>query len=702
MKEAPAISPRLERGSPTRLGAHYDGGGTNFAVFSENADQVFLCLFSPDGTKEVLRIPLPERTGAVWHGYVPDLKPGARYGYRAAGPYAPEQGHRFNPNKLLIDPYTREFFGVFTDNSATFGYQSVSLDADMSFDDRDSAPYVAKSVVSDPDLFAMDGQPLCRSWEDTVIYEAHVKGLTKMHPDITEPLRGTFDGLATPAVLEHLTKLGITAIELLPVQTVKSEGALRARGLTNYWGYNTVGFFAPEPRYFGPAGITGFRAMVDRFHAAGIEVILDVVYNHSAEGDHLGPTLSFRGLDNAAYYRLQDDNPRYYVNDTGCGNTLNVGHPFVTRMILDSLRFWVQATGIDGFRFDLATTLGRTAQGFDRHSGFLNAVRQDPVLSEVKLIAEPWDIGPDGYQLGNFPAKWAEWNDEYRDTVRRFWRGDDHGAQDLGSALLGTARVFDHHGRRVWSSVNYAASHDGFTLADTTRYVARHNLANGENNQDGHHANYSDNFGVEGQSDNPDVIAARARRQRNMLATVFLSQGTPMLLAGDEGGNTQDGNNNTYCQDTEASWIDWATLDPDLIAFTSAVSAFRKTHPVLRQSRFLHGSIRDTDGQKDVEWLDFQGAALNWTAPDLSQLCLLLRGNAEDTAGKTLKDEVYLAFNRSDRDGVLHLPDRLPRLWYRHIDSSVARQVPVRIDTPEVHVPAASVSAFSLAQDDQP
>ena len=693
-----SVSVQLEPGRPNRLGAHFDGGGVNFAVFSENASQVFLCLFSADGKREERRIPLPERTGAVWHGYLPGLQPGAIYGYRAEGRFAPHEGHRFNVNKLLLDPYTHELHGVFTDHAATFGHHWDAPDADLSFDTRDSAPYVAKSVVSDPALFPRDGTPLGRDWHETFIYEAHVRGATQLHPDVPEATRGTFDGLATPQMLDHLTNLGVTAIELLPVQAIKSEGALGARGLVNYWGYNTVGFFAPEPRYTGPSGIAGFRAMVDRFHDAGIEVILDVVYNHSAEGDHLGPTLSFRGLDNASYYRLQADHPRYYVNDTGCGNTLNVNHPFVMRMILDSLRFWVEAMGVDGFRFDLATTLSRGPVGFDRHSAFLNALRQDPVLSGVKLIAEPWDIGPEGYQLGQFPAKFSEWNDSYRDSVRRFWRGDTKGAQDLGASLLGSAPIFDQRGRRVWSTINYAASHDGFTLADTTRYLQRHNHANGEDNRDGHHANFSDNFGVEGESSDPKIKAARLQRHRNMLATVFLSQGTPMLLAGDEGGHSQNGNNNCYCQDNATSWIDWASLDPELIDFTAHVSAYRHAHPVLRQTNFLHGVTRTSDGQPDVEWRAFDGARLDWSDPEMKSLCLHLRGNAERQAGVDLMDEVFIAINRSDKDLALVLPDA-DGTWRRGIDTSVMQQSAMEITTTTVSIPAHSVSAFSLIRE---
>lgn len=690
------VSTRMEPGSPHRLGAHFDGGGTNFAVFSQNGEQVYLCLYAADGTQEEQRLPLPERTGAIWHGYLPGLRPGARYGYRVAGPFDPNRGHRFNINKLLLDPYTREVHGRYSAHEATFGYGLGAPEADLSFDTRDSAPFVPKSVVSDPTQFPSDAQTLGRGWENTLIYEAHVKGLTKLHPDISPEQRGTFDGMATPPMLDHLCKLGVTTIELLPVQAIKDENALLQRGLVNYWGYNTVGFFAPAPRYLGPSGVLGFRAMVERFHTAGIEVIMDVVYNHSAEGDHLGPTLSFRGLDNAAYYRLLDGQPRYYVNDTGCGNTLDVRHPFVTRMVLDSLRFWVQVMGVDGFRFDLATTLCREAQGYDRWGGFLDALRQDPVLNAVKLIAEPWDIGPGGYQLGNFPPEFGEWNDRYRDTVRRFWRGDRQSAQDLGSALLGSANTFDTPGRRVWSSVNFAASHDGFTLADTTRYEHRHNHANGEMNRDGHHANYSENFGTEGKTDNSDIIAQRQRRHRNMLATVMLSQGTPMLLAGDEGGHSQDGNNNAYCQDNETTWIDWGKLDSGLIDFTAALTNFRHAHPVLRQSTFLHGATRPADGKPDVEWRDFDGSALNWRDPGLASLCLLLRGNAENLRGIAEQDEILLAFNRTDAPLDLLLPDPGTRHWVRALDTSVMAQQPEAVTAPVV--PEHSLSAFYLTE----
>ena len=575
-----------------RLGAHRDGDGVNFAVFSEHASMIEVCLFSRDGKNEISRIRLPERTGSIWHGCVEGLPVGSHYGYRAHGRYAPEEGHRFNPNKLLVDPYTREYAGRWRNHAATLGYDMSSVDGDLSFDRSDSAPYVPKSVVTDPDMSGrLTGGRHVRSDRD-LIYEAHVKGMTQKHPNVPDFLRGTYEGLVSEPILEHLLQLGVKAVELLPVHGFVDEKFLLERGQKNYWGYNSIGFFVTEPRYFGPSGLTGFRHMVNRFHDAGIEVILDVVYNHTAEGDHRGPTLSFRGLDNASYYRLHPEQPRYYVNDTGCGNTLNVSHPYVLRLVLDSLRFWVECMGVDGFRFDLATTLGRENHGFDPSGGFFDALRQDPVLARVRLIAEPWDVGPDGYRMGEFPHEFSEWNDRYRDTVRRFWRGDLHSAQELGARLLGSADMFDRCGRRSWSSINYVASHDGFTLADTTRYANRNNSANLENNHDGHHSNFSDNCGVEGKTDDPVVQAVRSRRMRNMLATLFLSQGTPMLQAGDEFGNSQGGNNNAYCQDNEVGWLNWDHADGEFMDFVASLSEFRRAHPSLRQTRFLHGSIR--------------------------------------------------------------------------------------------------------------
>lgn len=689
----------LSSGSATRLGAHHDGTGVNFAVFSENANKVELCLFSADGDLEVARIALPERTGPVWHGYVTGLPVGTLYGYRVHGQYAPEHGHRFNPNKLLMDPYTRELHGDWITHPATLGYDGTA--DDLSFDARDSALFVPKSVVSDPALFAGLKAGQHRPGTRDLIYEAHPKGLTKAHPDVPETLRGTYEGLASDAMLDHLTGLGVQAIELLPVHGFVDDKFLVERGLRNYWGYNSIGFFTPEPRYFGPDGMMGFRRMVDRFHDAGIEVILDVVYNHTAEGDQRGPTLSFRGLDNASYYRLSAGQPRYYVNDTGCGNTLNVAHPFVLRMVLDSLRFWVECMGVDGFRFDLATTLGREDHGFDPKGGFFDALRQDPVLAGVRMIAEPWDIGPGGYRLGQYPHEFAEWNDSYRDTVRRYWRGDAHSAQELGARLLGSADLFDRAGRRSSASVNFIASHDGFTLADTTRYARRHNEANTENNRDGHHSNYSDNCGVEGETEDAIIRALRDRRQRNMLATMFVSQGTPMLLAGDEFGNSQSGNNNAYCQDNPIGWLNWEDADAELQGFVQALSAFRQAHPALRQSRFLHAAIRPGDGHPDVTWTDFKGEPLEWRDPGLANLCVTLRCSADAPGYEADDDVVFVVFNRSDVDDVVILPQAPEgQDWQRAIDTAIAAPAPDPVGT-TAPVSAQSVTAFVLREVDK-
>lgn len=695
LKDAAEMTFAIQSGNSTKLGAHFDGEGVNFALFSEHASKVVLCLFSEDGETELQRLDLPERNGSVWHGYVPGLRPGALYGYRVEGPFAPELGHRFNSNKLLIDPYTRELHGPITYDRATLGYMPDSPDGDLSFSELNSAGFVPKSVVSHPKSFVPDATMLERRWDGSFIYETHVKGMTMLHPAVPQALRGTYDGLACDAVLDHLKRLGVTSVEIMPSQALHSEGALFARSLVNYWGYNTIGFFAPEPRYFGPAGVHGFRHMVDRFHAAGLEVILDVVYNHSAESDHLGPTLSFRGIDNASYYRLLEGQPRFYVNDTGTGNTLNLSHPFVLRMVMDSLRFWVQCMGVDGFRFDLATTLAREDHGFDPSGSFLDALRQDPVLSGAKLIAEPWDIGPGGYQLGRFPPEFAEWNDRFRDTARRFWRGDRFAAKDMGSALLGSADPFDTRGRQAWSSVNFVAAHDGFTLADATRYVERHNEANGEGNRDGHHANYGDNFGVEGETGDSIINAARRQRMRNLLATVFTSQGTPMLLAGDEMGNSQNGNNNAYCQDNATTWLDWEKADEDLIAFVSALSKVRSEHPVLTQNRFLHGAKR-TDGLPDVEWRGLDGSSVNWKDPDLSALCLVLRGSAESAQGDCEADTVLVVINRDPSTRSLSLPAPGTSKWYRIIDSSLDVQTERAESGSVTMVPSSSVCLFAL------
>ena len=686
----------LSGGSANALGAIHDGAGVNFAVFSAHATKIELCLFSPDGSRETVRIALPERTGHVWHGYLHDLPIGTLYGYRAHGPYAPELGHRFNANKLLLDPYARQLHGTWVNHPATLGYDDTSSACDLSFDSRDSAPYVPKSVVFDPKQFADMTPGHHRKSNRDLIYEAHPKGATKAHAGIPENIRGTYEGLASDEMLDHLKTIGVQAVELMPVHSFVDEKFLDDRGLTNYWGYNSIGFFALEPRYLGPDGIAGFRKMVDRFHAAGIEVILDVVYNHTAEGDQRGPTLSYRGLDNASYYRLTAGQPRYYVNDTGCGNTLNVAHPYVLRMVLDSLRFWVECMGIDGFRFDLATTLGREDHGFDVRGGFFDALRQDPVLANVRMIAEPWDIGPGGYQLGGFPHEFNEWNDSYRDTVRRYWRGDAHSAQELGARLLGSADKFDHKGRRADSSINFLASHDGFTLADTTRYNHRHNEANTENNRDGHHSNYSDNAGVEGETDDPAIRLIRTRRQRNMLATLFLSQGTPMIPAGDEFANSQKGNNNAYCQDNPIGWIDWETADTELLAFVASLSTFRQNHLSVRQNRFLHGAARPKDGLPDVAWTDFAGEPLEWRDPGLANLCLLLRCSAEAPDYAPDSDIVFIVFNRAPEPGKVILPLPEPdHHWVRAIDTDANEQGAFcELEGPHTIVAGETVVAF--------
>ena len=596
------------------LGATFDGDGVNFAVFSEHATRVTLCLFDDAGIETQVFV-LPERDGHIWHGYIPGMRPGQQYGYRMHGPYKPKEGHRFNHNKLLIDPYAKRLTGHPIWNDALFGYQVDHADADLSFDARDSAPYMPRSVVVDPAFTWGTKVGPNHELQDTIIYEAHVKGLTAGRKDIENA--GTYLAMASDPMLDHLNKLGVTAIELMPVQAFLDDKFLVDKGLTNYWGYMTYGFFAPEPRYMQTGEIAEFQQMVARFHSAGIEVILDVVYNHSAEGSELGPTLAFRGLDNASYYRLADD-PRYYANDAGCGNTLNLDNPFALRLVMDSLRYWVEVMHVDGFRFDLCSTLGRTTGGFDRDAPFFRAIRQDPVLNRCKLIAEPWDIGPGGYQLGACPAPFAEWNDKYRDDIRRFWRGDSELVAGMAARLSGSAQFFDHDGRAATSSVNFVTAHDGFTLADTVSYAHKHNEANNENNRDGHSANFSDNFGVEGPTNDETIIAARTRRRRNMIATLLFSQGTPMLLAGDEIGNGQEGNNNAYCQDSPLGWINWADRDDAFFAFCQQAIAFRKVHPILRQRRFLHSRSRLVDGETDLFWRREDGAAMSqkdWDDP---------------------------------------------------------------------------------------
>ncbi len=630
-----AARTRVTEGLPHPLGATWDGLGVNFALFSANATKVELCLFNAEGTRELERIELPEYTDEVWHGYLPDARPGTIYGYRVHGPYDPDAGHRFNPNKLLLDPYAKGHLGTLTDGPEIYGYTLESGD-DTTFDERDSAALMPKCRVVDPAFTWGRDQPPRIAWERTIIYETHVRGFTRLHPAVPSRLRGTFAGLAVKEVVDYIRGLGVTAVELLPIHTFTSEKMLLDKGLTNYWGYNTIGFFAPDPR-FSVSDPTGeFKAMVAHLHAAGLELILDVVYNHTAEGNESGPTLSFRGIDNASYYRLLPDAPRLYINDTGTGNTLNLSHPRVLQMVTDSLRYWVQEMHVDGFRFDLATILARETYGFDEGGGFLDSCRQDPVLSSVKLIAEPWDIGPGGYQVGAFPPGWAEWNDSFRDEVRAYWKGDQHMVPVLAARLCASADKFNKRGRKPWASVNFVTAHDGFTLNDVVSYNDKHNEANGEHGRDGHSDNRTWNCGVEGPTNDPAILALRERQKRNLLVTLLLAQGTPMLLAGDEFGRTQKGNNNAYCQDNEISWLDWR-IDEDGLALTDFVrklTRLRQTYPILRRGRFFTGKFNEAVSVKDVTWINSEGAemaASDWENGNTRALGMLMDGRAQAT-----------------------------------------------------------------------
>jgi isoamylase len=628
----------VREGLPYPLGATWTGLGVNFALFSANAIKVELCLFDDTGEQELERIPLPEYTNEVFHGFIPDLRPGTFYAYRVHGPYEPEAGHRFNPHKLVLDPYAKAVVGELTWDHALFGYTIGHADADLSYDTRDSAPFMPRCRVIDPAFTWGRDQPPAVPWERTVIYEAHVRGLTKLHPEVAPESRGTFRGLASPPMIRHFKRLGVTTVEILPIHRFVDDSYLVDQGLTNYWGYNTLCFFAPARRYAErpETAYSEFKEMVARLHNSGLEVILDVVYNHTAEGNELGPTLSFKGIDNASYYRLLPDQKRYYINDTGTGNTVNLSHARVIRLVTDSLRYWVTEMHVDGFRFDLGTILAREPHGFDEQSGFLKAVEQDPVLDAVKLIAEPWDCGPGGYQVGGFPPGWAEWNDKFRDTVRAYWKGDDGQMGSLASRLTGSADVFNRRGRKPWASVNFLTSHDGFTLADLVTYNEKHNEANGEGNRDGHSHNLSWNCGVEGPTDDPEINAVRERQIRNMMATLLLSKGTPMILAGDELGRTQQGNNNAYCQDNEISWVDWnmGARGEALTRFTARVSALRRRFPLLTRGRFLNGEWDETLGLKDVTWLAPDATEMadeQWSEGHARCMGVLLDGRAQAT-----------------------------------------------------------------------
>jgi glycogen operon protein len=591
-------------GAPHPLGATWDGRGTNFAIFSASATKVELCLFDSQGRRELERIVLPERTEDVWHGYLTDIAPGQLYGYRVHGPYEPERGFRFNANKLLLDPYAKRLAGRLVWNDAHFGYRAGTQRADLSFDRRDNARGMPKAVVVDEAFTWGDEKRPVIPWEDTIFYEAHVKGLTQLREDVPRGWRGTYRGLAAPGVIDHLRRLGVTTIELLPIHAFVDDRHLVERGLSNYWGYNTIGFFAPEPRYATDNALDAFRSTVSRLHDAGIEVVLDVVYNHTAEGNHMGPTLSFRGIDNTSYYWLKPDEPRYYEDFTGVGNSLNLTHPRVLQMVMDSLRYWVEVCHVDGFRFDLASTLGRGPNGFDKAAAFFAAVRQDPVLAGVKLVAEPWDVGPGGYQVGGFPPGWSEWNDQYRRIMRRYTHGEGNLLGEVSRRMTGSADLFNHDGRSPRSSINHITVHDGFTLADLVSYNQKHNEANGEDNRDGSDDNQSTNCGVEGPTDDPNILELRRQLRRNHLASLLLAQGVPLLLAGDEVGNSQNGNNNAYCHDDEIGWVDWSGLGregDDLTGLIAQLTDIRQRFPQLRQRHWVNG--RNEDGSYGVLWL---------------------------------------------------------------------------------------------------
>ncbi|MGN8552732.1 UNVERIFIED_CONTAM: glycogen debranching protein GlgX [Microbacterium sp. SLM126] len=644
-------------GSPYPLGATFDGSGTNFAIFSEGAERVELCLFDDDGAET--RVPLIDVDAFVHHGYLPTVQPGQRYGFRVHGEFDPASGKRFNANKLLLDPYAKAVGGQVTWGQPVFGYDFGDPD---SRNDEDSAAHQMLGVVVNP-YFDWSGDRLPKTpYAESFIYEAHVRGLTELHPAVPEEIRGTYSAIAHPAIVEHLQKLGVTAIELMPVHQFVNDSVLEEKGLSNYWGYNTIAFFAPQNTYAssGQRGqqVQEFKAMVKVLHAAGIEVILDVVYNHTAEGNHLGPTLSMRGIDNEAYYRLEDDDKRYYTDYTGTGNSLNAGNPHTLQLIMDSLRYWVLDMHVDGFRFDLASTLAREFYEVDRLSTFFELVQQDPVVSQVKLIAEPWDVGPGGYQVGNFPPQWTEWNGKYRDTVRDFWRGEPQALGEFASRLTGSADLYEHSGRRPVASINFVTAHDGFTLRDLVSYNDKHNEANGEDNRDGADDNRSWNGGVEGPTDDPAILALRERQQRNFIATLMLSQGVPMLLHGDELGRTQGGNNNGYAQDNEITWIDWSAVDHPLLEFTAALARLRREHPTFRRRRFFDGRpVRREEGAPipDIVWARPDGTQMqpeDWESGFGRAVGVFLNGDGireRDRRGEPISDHHFIVlFNAGD------------------------------------------------------
>ncbi|MEO6522017.1 MAG: glycogen debranching protein GlgX [Mucilaginibacter sp.] len=664
------------------LGATWDGKGVNFALYSENAIYVELCLFkSINDEQEHIKIPVTEHNNLIWHVYLPGIKPGQLYGYRVHGPYEPENGHRFNPNKLLIDPYAKAISGIIEWNDALFGYEMGNADEDFSFSELNSALFIPKSVVIDHKFDWGDDKAPKVAYYNTIIYEAHVKGFTKLHPDIPENLRGTYAGLAQPASIAYLKKLGITAIELMPVHYFLSDRHLRDNGLTNYWGYNTIGFFAPDARYAAGDKVNDqvfeFKNMVKELHKAGIEVILDVVYNHTGEGNHMGPTLSFKGVDNASYYRLTDDNKRYYKDYTGTGNTLNANLPNVLRLMMDSLRYWILEMHVDGFRFDLAATLARELHEVNRLSAFFDIIHQDPVISQVKLIAEPWDIGEGGYQVGKFPPGWGEWNGKFRDDIRDFWNGSESMLADFAGRITGSSDLYEDY-RRPTASINFITAHDGFTLNDLVSYNEKHNEANGENNNDGEGHNRSWNCGAEGPTDDADINELRSRQKRNFLTTLFLSQGVPMLVAGDEMGRTQQGNNNAYCQDNEISWLDWEHQDTELQEFTRQLIHLRREHAAFSRKSWFKGEPLKDDGIEDIAWFLSDGSQMSeehWQQDYAKSLAVFLNGqglHAVNSEGnRVVDDNFYIIFNAHNQPLDYKLPEKkYSANWQVLIDTS--------------------------------
>jgi isoamylase len=670
---------RTSGGTSSRLGASWDGRGTNFALFSAHAEKVELCLFDGQGRRELERIALPERTEDVWHGYLNDVSPGQLYGYRVHGPYAPERGHRFNPNKLMLDPYAKRLAGRLVWSDAHFAYRTGSAREDLSFDRRDNARGMPKAVVVD-ETFNWGRREIRPNipWEDTIIYEAHVKGLTQRRNDVPPNLRGTYGGLSSPAMINHLKRLGVTSIELLPIHGLIDDRVLVERKFCNYWGYNSLAFFAPEPRYAQDNALDSFRTTVARLHDAGIEVMLDVVYNHTAEGNHMGPTLSFRGIDNASYYWLNRENPRYYDDFTGCGSSVNLTHPRVMQMVMDSLRYWVEVCHIDGFRFDLATTLSRGPNGFDRNAPLLTAIRQDPVMATVKLVAEPWDLGLGGYQVGAFPSQWSEWNDRYRSAMRRYWSGEGSLIGEVSRRMTASSDLFHHDGRAPRASINHITVHDGFTLADLFSYNEKHNEANGEDNRDGSNDNHGNNLGHEGPTDDPEINGLRRQLRKNQLVCLLLAQGTPLILAGDEVGNSQGGNNNAYCQDNETGWVSWDNLGKegeDFTDFIGRLTELRRNFAQLRSQRWLDG--RRADGSYGVLWLTPSAEEMkesDWNFPEGRFLAYVL-GPLEQG-----QSPIFIVLNAAPEEIAFNLP-KMPEYknWKQVLNTAESGQKSVEL-----------------------